>query len=45
MDSVRSLMILIIVSALFGYLVIGDIVNRLVGVYPKVQCVVVEKEK
>lgn len=41
----RILSILITVSMIFGYLVIGDIVNRLAGVYPKVQCVVVEAVK
>lgn len=40
----RSLAILITVSMIFGYLVIGDIINRWDGVYPKVQCVNV-KEK
>jgi len=34
----------LMLSILFGYLVIGDIVNKVSGAYPKVQCVNV-KEK
>lgn len=41
----RSLATLITVSLIFGYLVLGDIINRWSGVYPKVQCVVVEAVK
>jgi hypothetical protein len=38
----RTYVILVIVSCLLGYLVLGDLISRWNGVYPKVQCVVMK---
>lgn len=39
----RHAIILTLVSIMFGYLIIGDVINKLVamytGDYPKVQCI------
>lgn len=35
----RTILILILVSILFGYLVLNDVMLKIAGIYPKVTCV------